>query len=36
LTLPIPDELAAVLSSDREGETRQRRAERVAAMLRVD
>lgn len=61
MTLPIPDELAAVLSSDREaksrferlaplhqreyvtwigeakkGETRQRRAERVAAMLRVD
>jgi uncharacterized protein YdeI (YjbR/CyaY-like superfamily) len=59
--LPIPDELAAVLSSDRDTrvrferlapshqreyvtwigearkpETRKRRAERVAAMLRVD
>jgi hypothetical protein len=43
--LPIPDELAAGLSSDldvtwigeaRKPETRKRRAERVAAMLRVD
>lgn len=61
MSLPIPDELAAVLSYDRETkarferlapshqreyvtwigeakkpETRQRRAERVAAMLKVD